>query len=218
MLSKKPSKRLSAKQALKHEWFAGQSFSAAEIVAGRITDAVDGQLQQLVDTLPVSRSDALSEAELYSALQKDEELPPEPQYDTPRTIAWWQAKAVCFQPDASLCAQAPVLWCQPDVFLCWGPLPTRAHNSRTSALIARHLVQRRQDNQSPLSKLFQGGGARKLRGARGAGGFATQRAMGFTPDADPKSKKSSSDESNSDGEGPEPTRARPGLLSILSKD
>jgi hypothetical protein len=94
MLEKIPSKRLSAKKALQHEWFRGGGVSAAEAVASRINSVLDGQLQQLAEALPASRKSSLSEAELFSALQDDIPNPDSQRY-SPRTVAWWQERSVC---------------------------------------------------------------------------------------------------------------------------
>lgn len=94
MLEKIPSKRLSARQAVQHQWFRGREASAAENVASRINSAVDGQLQQLAQYMPASRQNSLSEAELYNALQQDEQPPPPPSRYMPRTVAWWQERSV----------------------------------------------------------------------------------------------------------------------------
>lgn len=96
MLEKVPSKRLSAKQALQHQWLKGQDKSAAQEVANRINSVVDGQLERLEQSLPARRENSLSEAELYNALQEDDasKSEPQPSKNMPRTVAWWQERSV----------------------------------------------------------------------------------------------------------------------------
>lgn len=94
MLEKVPSKRLSARQAVQHGWFRGRDASAAENVASRINSAMDGQLQQFAESMPVRRENSLSEAELFSALQDENTPNPDSQRYAPRTIAWWQERSV----------------------------------------------------------------------------------------------------------------------------
>ena len=94
MLEKIPSKRLSARQAVQHGWFRGRDANAAENVASRINSAMDGQLQQFAESMPISRRNSLSEAELFSALQDDNTPNPDSQRYAPRTIQWWQERSV----------------------------------------------------------------------------------------------------------------------------
>eukprot|EP01025_Chloroclados_australasicus_P047244 TRINITY_DN5265_c0_g1_i1.p1 TRINITY_DN5265_c0_g1~~TRINITY_DN5265_c0_g1_i1.p1 ORF type:complete len:324 (+),score=42.83 TRINITY_DN5265_c0_g1_i1:103-972(+) len=90
----KPENRLSARQALNHPWIKGIKGSFGK----RVTDAVDGAIESVVgpETLNAfaARSESLSEVQLYSELNKDEEeQAPPPRRDMPRTIAWWQSRA-----------------------------------------------------------------------------------------------------------------------------
>ena len=97
MLQIKPLNRMSARQALKHSWLKGsRSYSAADIVANTVESSVAGAMDALSSAMPISRGNSLSEAELYSALNKEEEddMPPPVNRNTPRTVAWWQQRAV----------------------------------------------------------------------------------------------------------------------------
>lgn len=90
--------RMSARQSLKHRWFEGsRTDSAADIVANRVEASLSGAVDALSNSVPISRGNSLSEAELYSALNKEEEeeAPPVTR-NMPRTVAWWQARAVRF--------------------------------------------------------------------------------------------------------------------------
>lgn len=90
--------RMSARQSLKHSWFKGsRTESAADIVANRVEASLSGAVDSLSNSVPISRGNSLSEAELYSALNKEEEeeAPPIPR-NMPRTVAWWQERAVRF--------------------------------------------------------------------------------------------------------------------------
>lgn len=105
MLEKKPSNRMSAGQALKHSWLKGSKpESAADVLVSKVESSLSGAVDALSSAAPVGRGDSLSEAELYSALNKEEEeqAPPSPR-NMPRTVAWWQERAVC--PDELLHAQ-----------------------------------------------------------------------------------------------------------------
>lgn len=77
-------------------------------------------------------------------------------------------------------------------------------------------VQKQQDSNSILANLMRGGNGNNkvVKPVRGAGGFATQRAMGFARDAGSKDA-SDTDESKREQQK-EPARA--GIFSILNKD
>lgn len=108
MLQIKPLNRMSARQALKHSWLKGsRSYSAADIVANTVESSVAGAMDALSSAVPISRGNSLSEAELYSALNKEEEddMPPPVNRNTPRTVAWWQQRAVW---SSTLCSKIVV--------------------------------------------------------------------------------------------------------------
>eukprot|EP00892_Ulva_mutabilis_P010152 jgi/Ulvmu1/7509/UM037_0053.1 len=95
MLAKKPSDRMSARQALNHSWLKGsRPESAADIVASKVESTLNEAVDILSSVGPRGRGNSLSEAELYSALNKEDEEDNRPiPRNMPRTIAWWQDRA-----------------------------------------------------------------------------------------------------------------------------
>lgn len=166
------SERFSAARALKHRCLSGAATAETPVSAvGRsVMSSVDSAVNSVIDTKAfTSMRESLSEAELYSALAEDNSEDDKPPKDMPRTVAWWQSRAVrlCFLFSFFILCWRSALC----VFVCFWHV-FRQRGVGGSKRVAA--VQRSQDLQGGvLGKLLRPGGGKQ----RGAVGSATQRAF-----------------------------------------
>jgi hypothetical protein len=86
-------KRFSASDALRHRCLSGAASSETPMAA--VGRSVMSSVDSIIDAQKlVNMRESWSEAELYSALNPDDDEAEAPPKDMPRTMAWWQERAV----------------------------------------------------------------------------------------------------------------------------